>query len=153
MRDLVTTTLFENFLPVRLSWAAWQSLLLANSMNTLPQPEKKNIKKLTKCLSQEVKDNTRDFNSWHRPRDLYGLDLTKLAALLPDVFQDVLIFLLQLAIRSWLCSSVGWSFLIWWNGNTPRPPALLQRPCWEGKEPQLADQDLPCLPFQAPGVQ
>ena len=38
---------------------------------------------------------TRHFNSWHRPRDLYGLDLAKLAALLPDVFQDVLVFLLQ----------------------------------------------------------
>lgn len=45
-RDLVTTTLFENFLPVRLSWAAWQSLLLANSMNTLPQPAKPLITKL-----------------------------------------------------------------------------------------------------------
>merc|ERR1719219_2639162 len=47
------------------------------------------IGKLNKHLA-----TTWNFDSWNRSRDLYGLHLAKLAALLPDIFQDVLVFFL-----------------------------------------------------------
>ena len=91
--NLVTTTRLENFLPVRLSWAAWQSEWLANSMNTFPQPGE--TRDLARGGIRPEVYFTWHLHSRHRAGNLDGLHLAELSALLADVFQNILVLLLQ----------------------------------------------------------
>ena len=144
-KDLVTTTLFENFLPVRLSCAAWQSLLLANSINTLPQPASWHWQGIhvesglpgTSTPGTGLGIST-DFTSPNLPHSsLISSRMSSYSSCKNQIKSS------KLALSNSFDHQ-------WWDGITPHPWALLRRPCWGDREPQLADQDLPCLPFQAP---